>query len=203
LPELFGGGGGEPDEGGLGRRAVTPVTVRVTVGVVAGGGDAVGGGGLGCGEGAGEGAGGGAGCGLGRGWGRGRGLAEGAAARPATAFACARGPNGAAANGVVVMPTPPIRTVVAAAAGENDEGTARCCAAGSPPPDANDDCPTSSAWRQRWTDTPAPTAATVAKSNASGICFTVSVLPLRDDAKVQVVCGSTVTTRFFPCRLAS
>src|SRR5207247_7166405 len=113
--------------------------------------------------------------------GRGRRLADGAAPPPATAFPCTPGPDGAAASGVVVMPTPPIRTVAAAPAGENDEETARCCVAGSPPPDDNDDCPTSSAWRQRWTDTPAPTAATVAQSNASGICFTVSVLPLRDE----------------------
>ena len=187
----------------LGGLRLAIVGVGTGAGLVAGGGDAGGGGGgCGAGDGVGCGAGGGAGRGLVWGLGRERRLAGDVAAPGATAVLGAGGPSVTGANGLVAGRTRPRASVVRAAAGENGDTTARCCAAGRPTP-ADDDWLTSSACCQRCTESAAPSAATTAQRDATMTGFTLSVLRLSAKVKAHVACGSTLTTRFFPCRFAS
>jgi len=203
-PLPFGGAGDEPEPDPVGGLTLAKVALDAGVALVGGGGDTAGGGELGCAEGAGEGAGEGVGFGVGlgvpRGCDRGRGLAGNVDMR-VPVVATGRGPSTTSGNRLVVTRKTRGASVVPPAAGANDDNRERCCAAGTPAPD-EDEFPTSSACRQRCTDSAAPPAATTAQSEASAICFMVSVSPLGDDPLVQVACGSTLTTRFLPCRFA-
>jgi hypothetical protein len=159
----------------LGFVAVATVTV-VGAGELDVGGGVDGGDGVGCGEGR------AGGCGRG-GWvvGPVGGVVEGADAPGAagrSGAASATGTNGLAASGSLgVRPAAVVWPPGAGTPAANDESTERSCDGGSA---VGDDagCLTSSAWRQKCAETPAPTPTTVAQRNASAICFTTGVLPL-------------------------